>query len=1109
MLKYLILISVFFFWGCIEQKSPEDALFTLLPSAETNIDFNNQLNETDEFNMIEYLYFNNGGGVASGDINNDGLIDLYFTANQNSNKLYLNLGNIKFRDITESSGTSGKGDWATGVTMTDVDGDGWLDIYVCYLGDYKGKKGHNELYINNRDLTFTDRSNEYGIDFTGFSSQAAFFDYDLDGDLDMYLLNHSVHSTRSYGNASLRFQTDSMAGDRLFQNELQAGRKFFTDITQKAGIYSSQIGYGLSVSIADINNDGYPDIYVSNDFHENDYLYMNNHDGTFSERLTEMVAHMSRSSMGNDIADFNNDGLLDIIVLDMLPEDESIRKRSGGEDDYELYSIKLQLGYYYQFVRNMLQLNISENNFCEIGRLAGIYSADWSWSPLFCDLDNDGLKDLFICNGIYRRANDLDYVNFLANEPMARTWENVSKFPDKMLYDKMPLDPLINYTFKNNGNLTFSNMALKWGMGQKSYSNGSSYADLDNDGDLELIVNNINEVAFIYRNESVEQTGYHHLTIKLHGDSLNQYGIGSRVILYHNGKIKMAENYTTRGFQSSVPPVIYFGLGEITRLDSIEIIWPDGGIQKIFDAPVDTLLVVNEVESKKEILVADNPEKADKLFRGPVDITGLKFIHRENGHVDFTREILMPHNLSTEGPCIAVGDVNGDRLDDIFIGGAKGQAAELFIQTERGFIKASQLFLIRSQVYEDVDASFFDAENDGDLDLYVVSGGNEISGKNRSMMDRLYINDGLGYFEQSLTSIPEFYHNGSCVKPNDFDLDGDIDLFIGSRSVPNAYGISPQSFLLENNGNGVFIDITMEKGPGLSKIGMVTDAEWADFDQDGDPDLAVVGEWMPVTIFINQNGYLMHDNEGNNLERTGGWWFSLATADIDQDGDIDMVGGNLGLNAIIKADIENPATIYIHDFDNNGLLDPVISYIRNGKNYPVASVSDLIKQIHSLQNKYKNYTEFAGATMKDIFTENELKKSIKKEAYNFKTSLFINQGDGKFIIKSLPVETQFSPVMDELIRDFNGDGIPDLLTGGNFVSVNPYMGKYDASFGWFLAGDGKGNYSVEFPIQSGLLIEGEIRDLETFRFGDKEYLICGINNESVKIVEIKPEGLVK
>ncbi|MFH1118174.1 MAG: VCBS repeat-containing protein, partial [Bacteroidota bacterium] len=819
---------------------------------------------------------------------------------------------LKFEDITDAASVTGKGDWKTGVTMADIDGDGLLDIYVCQVGNYKGLQGRNQLFMNQGDLTFKDKAQEYGLDFQGFSTQAAFFDFDMDGDLDMYLLNHSVHTSRSYGDVSLRYDQDSLAGDRLFRNDEVDGKRIFRDITLQAGIYSSQIGYGLGVNICDINNDGYPDIYISNDFHENDYLYINNGNGTFSERLTEFIEHTSRSSMGNDVGDINNDGLLDVMVLDMIPEEEKIRKQSGGEDAYELFVLKLRYGYGYQFVRNTLQLNLGSNMFSEIGLLAGVYSTDWSWSPLFCDVDNDGWKDLFITNGIYRRANDLDYVKFLVDNSFFTLKENRDA-PDRVLYEKMPLYPYFNYMYKNNGDLTFSNMAKTWGFNKRSYSNGSTYADLDNDGDLDLIVNNINEMAYIYMNNAATQLDNHFLSVSLKGEGLNTRGIGTRVTLYSNGQKQVAEQFPTRGFMSATSDVLHFGLGPVNVIDSIVVRWPDLSEQVIKDVSADKVITLEMKNAVNPVRGNEQDNENMKLFSQTL-LPGMEYRHQEDPYVDFKRERLIPHSLLAEGPALAVGDLNGDGMEDLFAGGAKGQTSRIFIQQNDGTFKPFEAPVFIKDLYsEDVDAASFDADGDGDPDLYIVRGGNEVSVGNPLLEDRLLINDGKGGFNEcEKGSLPFTANNGSCVRPCDFDGDGDMDLFVGSRSVPGAYGLSPNQLLLENDGHGHFKDVTDYRMKRLKKIGMVTDACWMDYDQDGDKDLIIVGEWMKVCILMNDKGFFTDVTRQTGLEETSGWWNCLEVADVDGDGDMDLIGGNLGLNSMLKASVKEPVKMYLN-----------------------------------------------------------------------------------------------------------------------------------------------------------------------------------------------------
>ncbi|MBA7522384.1 hypothetical protein ES705_14503 [subsurface metagenome] len=1095
----LVLLLVF---SCKPKEKERDYLFSLLSPSTTQIDFINQLTETEQFNIIEYLYFNNGAGVAAGDINNDGLIDLYFTSNQKTNKLYLNKGNLRFEDITDEAGVAGKGDWTTGVTMADVNGDGFLDIYVCQVGNYKSLQGRNQLFINQGNLTFKEEAHDYGLDFQGFSTQAAFFDYDMDGDLDMYLLNHSVHTFRSYGGAALRFGHDVRAGDRLYRNDEAEGRRVFRDITRRAGIYSSQIGYGLGVNICDINNDGFPDIYISNDFHENDYLYINNGNGTFSERLTEMLAHTSRSSMGNDVGDINNDGLLDVMVLDMLPDEEKILKQSGGEDDYEFFEIKLKYGYYYQFVRNTLQLNLGGGMFSEIGRLAGIYATDWSWSPLFCDVDNDGWKDIFITNGIYRRANDLDYVKFLTGGNRYFPSRDNSGVPNKVLYEKMPLYPNVNYIYKNNGDLTFSNMAKAWGFDTRSYSNGSTYADLDNDGDLDLIVNNINGFAFIYRNNAATQLNNHYLSVVLKGIGLNTRGIGTRVTLFCNGQKIVAEQFATRGFMSATSDVLHFGLGPTNVIDSLVVRWPDRSEQMFNDVPVDQVITLEMKKAGKPVSGNEQENENVKLF-SRLRIPGLEYRHKEDAYVDLNRERLMPHNLSAEGPALAVGDVNGDGLEDLFVGGAKGQAAMLFTQQNDGTFRPLHVPLfIKDRFTEDVDAALFDADGDGDLDLYIVRGGNEVPVENPLLADRLLINDGKGGFNKcEKGSLPFMAYNGSCVRPADFDGDGDLDLFVGSRSVPGAYGLSPGQFLLENDGNGIFKDVTDHRMKGLKDAGMVTDACWMDYDQDGDPDLVLVGEWMKVCMFRNDEGRFTDITGVTGLDETSGWWNCIQVADVDRDGDLDLIGGNLGLNSLLKASKQEPVEMYVNDFDNNGSLDQVICSYHNGISYPIASLDELAGQMAGLKKKYPNYSDFGGKTAKDIFGKEKLDQSIIKRAVLFESCLFLNNGDGTFEINELPKIAQFSPVRDIFIHDFDLDGKSDLVLAGNNYSVRPSVGRYDASYGWCLLGETGHGFNALMPVESGLRINGDARRIHPIEILGKHFLVAVVNDGNLQIFQ--------
>ena len=1097
--------------GC-HSNSNQVKLFDLLPSSHTQVTFSNQLEVDGKFNIIEYLYYYDGGGVAVGDINNDGLKDLFFTSNCGPDKLYLNKGDLVFEDISKLAGINTTPGWSTGVAMADVNGDGHLDIYVCQLGDYKGITGKNQLYINNGDQTFTEKAEEYGLDHVGFSTQACFFDYDNDGDLDMYLLNHSVHRERNYGPASLRYEHDHRAGDKLFRNELsEIGR--FTDVTEEADIFDSYIGYGLGVVAGDINKDGWLDIFVTNDFHENDYLYINNCDGTFTESLEMMMGHTSRASMGNDLADFNNDGWLDIVVLDMLPDDEQILKRSAGEDAPEVHRIKLDYGYCDQLSRNTLQLNLGNGFFSEIALLAGIHATDWSWAPLFADFDNDGYKDLFITNGIPKRPNDLDYLDFTlrlssqgsASGQIRQIFTDTDSL-NKILIARMPSDKIPNKIFKNNGDLTFSEKGLEWGMDQPVFSNGAAYVDLDNDGDLDVVINNINQEVFIYRNNSEALSDNHFIQIELKGLGKNRNGIGAKVIIKANDLFLYQEQMPVRGFQSSVDHVLHFGVGSNTFIDTLQVIWPDTKTQILTDIPSDQMVTLYQSEAVQTFTYSQAYQR-HTIFEKIPDSSRLLFRHIENEFIDFDREFLLPHKLSTQGPKLAVGDVNGDGLDDLFIGGASLQPGHLFLQTRRGeFVKSIVPVFEEDRLFEDVESIFIDIDQDGDLDLYVVSGGSEVNLAGEYFRDRLYLNDGFGYFSKLDRNLPRnMLANGSCISAADIDRDGDVDLFVGSRSVVSKYGLDPPCYILENDGSGEFRDITMKIAPHLSGAGMVTDAIWTDFNNDGLIDLVIAGEWMPITLLRNNGTVFENVTTQAGLDQSTGWWNTIIAADFDRDGDIDFIAGNLGLNSKIKASAEKPATLYIKDFDNNGMLDQLICFYKNGFSTPFATRDELLKQLPGLKQKFPTYHDYSKVrTIHDIFSRDELSDILTKEAYEFRSCFIENKGDGTFELKPLPVEAQFSPIYGFFAEDFNGDGHLDVLLGGNFYGAAVNYGKYDASYGLLLAGDGKGGFKPVGSSETGFVVGGEIRDLQKIRTARGETLILvARNNNTLQIFNWK------
>ena len=1094
--------------GCGTTGTVEKPLFQSLDSAETGINFVNRLQDTGQMNMLDYLYFYNGGGVAAGDLNNDGLTDLYFVSNQGPNKLYLNKTkpgqHPTFADITDRAGVGGRADWQTGVTMADVNGDGFLDIYVCAVSQFRGLRGHNELYINNGDLTFTEKSAEYGLAFAGFSTQAAFFDYDHDGDLDMFLLNHAVHTSRSFDNVAARTIRDPAAGDYLFRNESSpfGGGGGFTDVTAQAGIFQATMGYGLGVAVADINNDGWDDLFVSNDFHEDDYYYVNNHKGGFVESIRSAFGHTSRFSMGNDVADVNNDGYPDVLTLDMYPADETVEKSSAGEDPLDIYQYKLQYGYMNQYSRNCLQISQSGKRFTDVGLTAGVAATDWSWSALLADYDNDGIRDLFIANGIARRPNNLDFTKYLADDEQ-RAGTGPAHALDKTTIGMMPEGKVHNYLYHGTKGLVFEDKSVAWGFQTPNCANGAAYADLDNDGDLDLITNNLNEPASLYENRTNTLfPGRHYLKVKLRGNDGNTFGLGAKVVLKTRNGLQTGELAPTRGFESSVEPVLAFGLDSLTTVDSLIVIWPNQRMAVQTNVQANQTLTLRQADARQDASgYRFTAKPLPALFTDVSPLLAIPFVHKENlAYFDFVRESLMPFKVSTEGPKLAVGDVNGDGLDDFYVGGARNQAGSLLVQQAGGkFSPGNQTAFRADSAFEDVDALFFDADGDHDNDLYVVSGGNEFSGDAPQLADRLYLNDGRGHFGRAINALPPVFGNKSCVRPVDFDQDGDLDLLVGGRVVAFKYGKSPRSYLLMNDGKGHFTDQTDPLAPALRQAGMVTDAVWLDVDKDRDMDLVLAGDWMPIQVLTNDNGKL---SAGKPLADgpLNGFWQCLLAADFDGDGDTDLMAGNLGTNTKFRKNgAASELKMWVKDVDNNQRIDQILACKHDDDWFPVAFRDELGKQMPGIINKrFTNYVSFAGKPISGVFRADELAGADELLINRF-ASVYLENQNGTFVSHDLPMAAQISKLFTLRAFDIDQDGDLDVLGGGNFYGVSTYQGRYDASYGLVLRNDGRGRFSSLPPAETGFLLAGEIRDIRPVQTPAGPLLVVARNAASLQI----------
>jgi len=1094
-----IACSLALFCSCKMKEQNKPILFEALNEERTGLHFINKLKPSQEFNMFTYMYFYNGAGVGAGDFNNDGLVDLFFASNQGDNKLFINKGKLSFEDVTAETKIPQDHGWSTGVSVIDINNDGLLDIYICKVGKYEILNSKNQLLIckgidKNGVPYYQDEAQKYGLDFSGFSTQAFFLDYDMDGDLDMFLLNHSIHQNGNFAPRKEFLGTyHPLSGDRIYRND----DSVFIDVTRQTAINSSAVSYGLGATVADINLDGWPDLYVGNDFHENDYLYINQKNGTFSEEINDRIMHTSKFSMGVDVADINNDGYPEIISTDMLPFDPYILKRSLGDDDYDIFNYKISIGYNYQYSRNNLQFNRRNGLFSETGLYSGVYATDWSWAPLWVDFDNDGRKDLFISNGIPKRLNDMDYINFISNEEIQQKLRNNKMDEQNLsLMKKFPEIKIPNKFFANTGDLRFYDVGDSVSGNKPTYSNGAVYADLDNDGDIDIVVNNIDDPVELYENKSAGKSKNKFAEIKLRGPDKNINALGAKIFVFAGDTILTYEKYPAKGFQSSMEIPIVIGLGNI-HVDSTILVWPDNTYEHINvqDSSYFRFIYKKALPKFDYSIIASFYKNATRPMEDISRKVNLNYRHSENLFPEFNREPLIPHMLSTEGPALAVADINKDGLDDVFAGSSKTFHNSIFLQKPGGtFEKTAQPEMMADSMYEDVNAVWIDANNDGFSDLAVASGGNEYYGKDEHLLPRLYINDGTAHFKKSLTAFKDIYETTSCIVPCDFNGDGFIDLFIGGRAVPWDYGEIPKSYLLQNDGKGDFSDVTEKYAGELSKIGMVTNAVWFDIDRDGDKDLLICTEWGGIFAFIkNKNVFIK-----KSLTDKKGWWNFILPVDIDNDGDIDIVAGNLGLNSRLKASDEQPVKMYYNDFDDNGKKEQLLTYFVNNKVILFNNKEELQKQLPGLKKKFLYSGDFAKSSLEEIFSEEKLENSQVFSANFFSNAILINDSNLNFVAKPLPWMAQLTSYRDAVAVNANDDSLPDILLMGNYYDNNIQMGRYDGDFGSVLINKGRG----EFDVQNinGLQIKGQVRHISEISINKQKAYVLARNNDSLKVI---------
>ncbi|MEM9846438.1 MAG: VCBS repeat-containing protein [Bacteroidota bacterium] len=1099
MKKYGFYLLALLLWSC--DSSTNEPLFELMDKATTNIQFQNQVTNTEDFNIFNYRNFYNGGGVAIGDVNNDGWSDVFLTANMGSNKLYLNKGNWQFEDISAQAGIEQQDRWSTGVVMVDINNDDWLDIYVCNAGYTKGSDQKNALFINQKDGTFKEEAAKYGLDENGYTTHAAFFDYDLDGDLDVYILNNSFMpvNTLNYSNKRELYAEDwpvkdflKGGGDKLLRND----NGQFVNVSEAAGIYGSLIGFGLGITVGDINNDHYPDLYISNDFFERDYLYINQQNGTFKESIKDWMEHLSLASMGADMADINNDGYPEIFVTEMLPEQDQRRKETTRFENYNIYQLKQERDFYHQYMQNTLHLNNQDQSFSEIAYYSGVAASDWSWGALLFDADQDGYRDIYVCNGIFHDVTNQDFMDFFANDVVQEMALTGEKREIEEVINKMPSTPLPNKFFRNQQDLTFEDQTKDWGVDLPSFSNGAAYGDLDRDGDLDLIVNNVNQDVFVFQNHS-ERSGHHYLGVSLKGDTINRAAIGAKIQVHRGTQILNAQLIPSRGFQSSCDYKTLFGLGDDASIDSLLVIWPDQTQTSLKNIASDTSIVIDYQSVERQTIpkVSTNTLADMRLF-SPTDIQLVA--HKEERFSDFYNEGLIMRSLAQEGPKSVVGDLNGDGLEDLLIGGAKGQPAQLYLQQNDSLILSEQDAFRRVSETEDTGLALFDADGDGDLDVYMASGGNFTGPNTPYKQDKLFLNQD-GTFQFVPDALPQVGRNTAVALPLDYDADGDLDIFVGSRSMPGNYGTPVASYIFENNGSGKFSNPTEKLLPQNGILGMITDAKWVNILGDEQKELVVVGEWMTPKVLTFKNGRF--ELVKTDLGDYAGWWYAAAYSDLDGDGDQDLILGNRGENFYFTASENQPAKLWLHDFDDNGTTEKIMTQTINGKDMPIHMKAELSEQIVSLKKQNLKHTAYSNKALQDLFDKQTIKAARYLEANYFKSVVAINQGDGKFELQPLPKEVQFSCVCDIYCTDLNADGAPDLVLGGNDAGFRPQFSKLDASFGHVLINQKDETFERIKNKDSGFFVRGSVKDIDAIELGGKSHLVVTLNDQRPKLFE--------